>query len=326
MANLYPLKFEPIYKQKVWGGNKIKTILQHDYAPLPNCGEVWLVSGLAQQPSMVKNGFLKDNTLPELVEIYMADLVGEANYRNFGNEFPLLFKFINAEDFLSVQVHPNNRLAIDRHNALGKTELWYVLAADQGAQLISGLLPHTEKHHYLQHLQQKTLKDILNYQSAATGDVFFVPAGLVHAIGPGTLLAEIQQSSDSTYRIYDWDRLPVDGIPRQLHTDLALYAIQFDEPTHKSHPSVLANRPVLLQDSEFFTVSLFHLTHNLTLDYCENDSFVVYLCIEGGFELISAGHSEMVSTGEAILLPADTNEIQIIPSPECKFIETYIKA
>ncbi len=326
MSTLYPLKLKPIFKQKIWGGNKMASLLKQHYAPLNNCGELWLISGLEEQASVVTNGFLQGNTLPELLETYMTDLVGEKVYEKFGNEFPLLFKLINAEDFLSVQVHPNDALAMERHDSLGKTELWYVLDADSEAILISGFEPKTDSDAYLKHLKKNTLAEILHYDSVKAGDAFYVPAGLVHAVGPGILLAEIQQSSDITYRIYDWNRLDVAGLPRQLHTDLALDAINFGEPSHKSHPHPAGKGlPALVHDSEYFTVNLFELNKKLTLDYCEIDSFVAFVCTEGSFELNTDTTSDIVNAGEAILLPADTTEIELVPKPACKILETYIK-
>ena len=228
MNKLYPLKFKNIFKDKIWGGQKINTILGKDYTPLSNCGEMWVVSGVEGNQSIVENGFLAENELNEVVEIYMGDLVGEEVYEKYGNEFPVLIKFIDANDFLSIQVHPDDNLAKKRHAGNGKTEMWYIVEASPEAELISGFSKKVDKETYLEHLQNKTLKEILNFERVKAGDVFYMPAGRVHAIGPGILLAEIQQTSDITYRIYDWDRLGVDGSLRELHTDLALDAIDFE--------------------------------------------------------------------------------------------------
>ncbi|MEI6851931.1 MAG: type I phosphomannose isomerase catalytic subunit [Bacteroidota bacterium] len=326
MNELYPLKFKPVYKEKVWGGNKISSVLQHNYSPLPNCGEVWMVSGVEDNESVVTNGFLKSNTLSELVEVYMGDLVGDKVFEKFGNEFPLLFKFIDTQEYLSVQVHPDDELAMERHDSLGKTEMWYVLQADQGAQLISGFKKKMHKSDYLMHLKNKTLKEILNFEPVSGGDVFYIPAGHVHAIGPGILLAEIQQSSDVTYRIYDWDRFDAAGITRELHTDLALDAINFDiEGAYKARPAGAKNRPVLLQESEFFTVNMIDADISLNRECFQIDSFIVHLCIEGSYELTSFTGNVKVSNGQAVLIPASTDEYQIIPSPSCKILETYIQ-
>src|SRR3972149_1007896 len=199
MSHLYPLKFKPIFKDKIWGGDKIKTLLNKDFSPLPNCGESWEISGVQDEISVVSNGFLIGNNLQELIEIYMGDLVGDQVYQKYGIEFPLLIKFIDAHDDLSIQVHPNDKLAMQRHNAYGKTEMWYIIDADRGAKLISGFNTEVTKDAYIKHLENNTLNLILNYEEVKAGDVFFMPAGRVHAIGKGILLTEIQQTSDITY-------------------------------------------------------------------------------------------------------------------------------
>lgn len=325
MNELYPLKFKPIFKEKIWGGNKIYEILKQNFSPLPNCGELWAISGLETDPSMVTNGFLKGNYLNELLEVYMDDLVGEKVYEKHKEEFPLLFKFINSEDYLSVQVHPGDNLAMKRHQCSGKTEMWYVIAADDDAEMISGFTKKTNPDEYLSHLRDKSLKAILNVEKTRQGDVFFVPAGHVHAIGPGILLAEIQQSSDITYRIYDWDRFDPAGIQRELHTELALDAINFDEKeNYKMHPVVAKNRPVLIQKTDYFTVNLLDLDTKLERDFIEVDSFVAYLCTEGAFTLAYAGKSETIKMGESLLVPAYIKEFEIVPEKTCKILETYI--
>ena len=326
MNELYPLKFKPVYQEKVWGGNKIASVLHHNYAPLPNCGEVWMISGVEENESIVSNGFLKSNSLSELVEIYMGDLVGEKVYEKFGNAFPLLFKFIDTQDYLSVQVHPDDELAGARHGSLGKTEMWYVLQAEEGAQLISGFKTKIMRNEYLLHLKNKSLKEILNYEEVREGDVFYIAAGHVHAIGPGILLAEIQQSSDITYRIYDWDRFDVAGMQRELHTDMAIDAIDFETTgANKSRAAAAKNRPVLLQKSEFFTTNLLDVDINLNRECYQIDSFIAHLCIEGSYEVTTFSGSSKVTQGQAVLIPACIDEYQINPSPTCRVLETYIE-
>lgn len=325
MNELYPLKFKPIFKEKIWGGKKINEILKQDFSPLPNCGELWALSGIETEPSVVANGFLKGNALNELVEVYLGDLVGDAVYEKFGDEFPLLFKFINSEEYLSVQVHPGDELAMKRHQSLGKTEMWYVIAADENAELISGFNKKVDTNVYLKALQNNTLKDILKIQKVQAGDVFYIPAGNVHAIGPGILLAEIQQASDVTYRIFDWNRFDQAGMTRELHTELALDAINFDEqPQNIFHPGSSKNQVVTLQKSEYFTVNLLDLDRKVERDFFEIDSFVVYMCIEGAFTLSYSCVKEKINTGEALLVPATIKEFEIIPNDSCKLIETYI--
>ena len=217
MSRLYPLKFKPIFKDKIWGGDKIRSVMGLDYSPLQNCGEAWMLSGVEGNPSIVTNGYLAGNELNELLEVYMYDLVGDEIYENFGNEFPVLIKLIDANDWLSIQVHPDDELAAIRRIGRGKTEMWYVLGADENAQLISGFNQKLNQQTYLKHLEGKTLTDVMNYEKVSPGDVYFIPAGRVHALGPGVMLAEIQETSDTTYRIYDWDRTDDEGKSRELH-------------------------------------------------------------------------------------------------------------
>jgi len=294
---------------------------------LPNCGESWEISSVKGNVSVVANGFLKGNTLSEIIEIYMGDLVGEKVYEKFGVEFPLLIKYIDASDVLSIQVHPNNELAKERHNAYGKTEMWYVIQADKGAELISGFNRTIKKEEYLEHLENKTLKNILNVEKVKSGDVFFIPAGRVHAIGAGILLAEIQQTSDITYRIYDWDRLDNKGNLRELHTLLALDALDFKlckypQQVYKKQ----INEPVNIAECKYFTTNLLNLNLLLQKDYNNIDSFIIYLCLEGCFAINYGNNKkENVNTGETVLIPALIKELIIEPSPSAKILEVYIK-
>ena len=225
---LKPLKFRTIFKDKIWGGNKIKTILNKDFSPLPNCGETWEISGVEGNVSVVAEGEYAGKSLVELIDKYTDKLIGKKLYKKFHDQFPLLIKFIDANDDLSIQVHPDDKLARKRHNSFGKTEMWYVIQADPGAKLNAGFNRKVDKETYLHHLQNNTLEEILNFEEVRAGDVFFLPAGRVHYIGKGICLAEIQQTSDITYRIYDFDRRDDKGNLRELHTDLALDAIDFN--------------------------------------------------------------------------------------------------
>ncbi|MCH7524385.1 MAG: class I mannose-6-phosphate isomerase, partial [Bacteroidetes bacterium] len=224
---LYPLKFQPILKEKIWGGQKLKTLLnkQND---LPNIGESWEISDVDGDTSIVINGELKGKTLKELLELFKGDLIGEKNYKIFGNKFPLLIKFIDAKEDLSIQLHPNDELAAKRHNSFGKTEMWYVMQADVGSNLIIGFNKRITPETYLNYLEEKTLPKILNFDKVKEGDSYFIEVGRVHAIGAGVVLAEIQQTSDITYRVYDWDRVDDEGNSRDLHIDLAIDAIDIN--------------------------------------------------------------------------------------------------
>ena len=323
---LYPLKFKPIYKDKIWGGNKLKTILNKDFGALPNCGESWELSGVEGDVSVVANGFLEGNTLSEIIEIYMSDLLGEKVYEKFGIEFPLLIKFIDANDVLSIQVHPDDKLAVERHHAFGKTEMWYIIQADEGAELISGFNKTINKEIYLKHLEDKTLKNILNVEKVKSGNVFFIPAGRVHAIGSGILLAEIQQTSDVTYRIYDWDILDAQGNSRELHTELALGAINFEHcknprENYKANKNVSSN----VVECEYFTTNIIELDKPLQKDYNNIDSFVIYMCLEGNVSICYNEKIETLKIGETILIPAELKELTLQPIKNAKVLEVYIK-
>jgi mannose-6-phosphate isomerase len=225
--SLYPLQFTPIFKGYIWGGTRLITDLGKKTKMKP-CAESWEISSVPGNVSVVSNGFLKENNLQELIEVYMGDLVGDSIYERFGTEFPVLIKFIDALDDLSIQVHPDDRLAYERHGTNGKTEMWYVMESGRDSGLIVGFNQEMDREKYLKALNDKKLKDIMNFEKVAPGDVFFMPAGRVHAIGKDILLAEIQQTSDLTYRIYDWERVGADGNLREIHTELALDAIDYN--------------------------------------------------------------------------------------------------
>jgi len=326
MQKLYPLKFKPIFKDKVWGGQKIKTELGMDYGNLPNCGEVWVISGVEGNPSIAENGFLAGNELNELVGVFMGDLIGDRIYDQFGDEFPLLIKFIDASDWLSIQVHPDDKLANQRNLGNGKTEMWYVLGSDKNARLISGFNCEMNKETYLKHLENKTLKDILNFEKVKKGDVFFMPAGRVHAIGPGILLAEIQQTSDTTYRIYDWDRVDAAGMQRELHTEEALEAIDFGfHDEYKTKYTTKINHISKIIDDQKFSTNIIALDKILRKNFEELDSFVIYIGVEGTTSLKWNDGEVMVKPGEAVIKPAILNEIELIPDMASKLLEVYIK-
>ncbi|MCD4684274.1 MAG: class I mannose-6-phosphate isomerase, partial [Bacteroidales bacterium] len=322
MNKLYPLIFKPIFKEKIWGGQKIKTVLGKDFSPLPNCGEVWVLSGVENNQTVIENGFLVGNDLNEIVEVYMGDLLGDKIFQRFGNEFPILIKFIDANDWLSIQVHPDDGLAWKRHNSLGKTEMWYIFDAEKDAELISGFSTKLDKESYQKHLENKTLKSVMNFEKVKNGDVYYMPAGRVHALGPGILLAEIQQTSDVTYRIYDWDRIDEAGMMRDLHTEEALDALDFQVyDNYKTNYDPQLNKTVKLVESPYFTTNLIHLSKPIKKDYSELDSFVIYVCAEGKFELKNDDQKYSITKGEALLLPAILDQVEIYPSPETKILE-----
>ncbi|MFU8843582.1 MAG: type I phosphomannose isomerase catalytic subunit [Bacteroidales bacterium] len=326
MHELTPLKFKLVFKDKIWGGQRIRSVLGKDFSPLPNCGEMWVLSGVEGSQTEVAEGFLAGNELNELVEIYMGDLIGEKIYQKFGNEFPILVKFIDANDWLSIQVHPGDGLAMKRHGSSGKTEMWYILDAEKDSQIICGFSKEISKEGYRDHLKNKTLKSILNFEPVKKGDVYYMPAGRVHALGPGILLAEIQQTSDVTYRIYDWDRIDQAGMSRELHIEEALDAIDFE--VHDQYRSDYPDKPgqtVKVVESPYFTTNLINLSRPFSKDYSGLDSFVIYVCVEGRSQIFAGAFSEKLSAGEALLIPAVTENVKIDPSPDCRILEVYMK-
>jgi mannose-6-phosphate isomerase len=285
---LYPIKFKTIFKDKIWGGEKIKTYLGKDFSPLPNCGETWEVSGVKSDVSIIANGVLSGTSLADLLAKEKGNLIGKKNYERFGDEFPLLIKFIDANDYLSIQVHPNDELAEKRHHSKGKTEMWYVIQADEGSTLISGFNQEMDKETYLKKFNAGELIRILNKEEAKAGDVFFLPAGRVHTIGKGLLIAEIQQTSDITYRIYDFDRVDANGNKRELHVKEALDAIDFTyHKNYKTKYQPTLNQPVELVDCNYFTTNVLEYTKEVVKDYRNLDSFIIHVCLEGSYILKS---------------------------------------
>ena len=326
MSELYPFKFEPILKDKIWGGTRLREVLNKTAAS-SNCGESWEISAVQDNISVVANGYLAGNELQELVEVYMGDLVGDSIYDQFGIEFPLLIKFVDANDNLSIQVHPNDELAKQRHNAFGKTEMWYIVESDPGARLISGFNRELDEQVYLEHLKNNTLPDILNFEEAVPGDVFFVPSGRVHAIGPGILLAEIQQTSDITYRIYDWDRMDDQGKGRELHTELALEAIDYRHyDNYRTVYESMINQTSQVVDCPYFTTNVLQFDRQVEKDFNFIDSFVIYMCLEGAYDLRYADKETLnVARGETVLVPAVIKNIELVPREPSKILEVYIK-
>ena len=325
MSLLYPLKFKTIYKDKIWGGQKIKTYLHKDFGTLPNCGETWEISGVKSDVSIVADGELAGKSLAKLLEQFKDELVGKKVYAHFGNIFPLLIKFIDANEDLSIQVHPDDELAKKRHNSFGKTEMWYVIEADPGSTLIAGFNKELTQQEYLDKFNSGRLTDILNREDVKAGDVFFLPAGRVHTIGKGLLIAEIQQTSDITYRIYDFDRLDDKGNKRELHVDEALAAIDYKHyPEYKTSYTPLQNSPVKLVNCPYFTTNLLDYTEGTSKDYTGLDSFVVYVCVAGEFTVDYDRAQFPVKMGECILLPKSINKLELQTTSGFKILESYI--
>ena len=324
---MYPIKFEPILKQTLWGGDKIIPF-KHLNETLPNVGESWEVSAVEDSESVVANGVDKGYTLPEMVRKYKDELVGEANYARFGNKFPLLIKFIDAKLDLSIQVHPGDELAKKRHNSFGKNEMWYVIAADKGAKLISGFSEEITPKEYKDRVHNGTFAEVLQTCAIEPGDVFYVPAGRVHGIGAGAFVAEIQQTSDITYRIFDYNRKDKDGKSRELHTGQAMDAINFADvqDDFRTEYDRIQNEPVEMVASPYFTTSVYDMTEEITCDYSELDSFVIFICVEGTCRLTDDNRNEItLCAGETVLLPAAIQEVTIVPEGgSVKLLETYV--
>ncbi len=327
MSGLYPLKFKPIFQEKIWGGNRMKSLLNKDYGSLPNCGESWEISGVEGNISEVANGFLAGNNLQELVEIYMGDLVGDKVFKKFGVEFPLLIKFIDPADDLSVQVHPNDALSKKRHNAYGKTEMWYVVDAEGDALINSGFNQEVTKEKYLEYFSSGKLMDLLHFDKVFKGDVFFIPAGRVHAIGKGSLVAEIQQTSDVTYRIFDYNRKDANGNERELHVDLALDAIDFSyKEDYKTQYESEINSSSEIVSCEYFTTNILEFNRTIEKEYNQLDSFIIYMNLDGEFEVEFEEGTERICKGETILIPASLETYNLKPlSANVKTLEVYIK-
>ena len=323
---LYPLKFKPIYKDKIWGGNKIKTLLGKDFSPLANCGESWEISGIENDSNKITNGFLKGNTLNEILTVYMGDLVGEKIFDTYGEKFPLLIKFIDANDDLSVQVHPDDKLSAKLYGDNGKTEMWYILDTDENARINIGFNTPMSQEKLKKHIDAGTLEEVLHYVKPKPSDVFYIPAGKVHAIGKGVMLVEIQQSSDVTYRLYDYNRKDTDGKLRPLHIEEAYQAIDFANTNNE----VFSVKPENNQTQKILHTPYFH-TNILLFDqkvekiYADMDSFVIYICLEGSVHIQCDKNEEVISKGECVLMPAVIENAVLSPqNSPCKLLEVYL--
>ena len=325
MNRLYPMKFHPLLKEHLWGGEKLQKIFNINVKKQSRFGEAWLLSGMEGSETVVSNGWLADNDLSELTEIFMGDLVGDKVYETHENHFPLLFKVIDAHENLSVQVHPDDVLAQQRGLKNGKTEMWYIMEAEKDAELIAGFNKAINKESFEKLLTQNRLETVLNHEKIVSGDVFFMPAGRIHSIGKGILLAEIQQSSDTTYRIYDWNRTDNKGNSRQLHIAESLDAIDFQiQKDYKTHYSVEENKTSPVIHSPCFTTNILSANAPVRKNFSELDSFVVYLCVEGSFSVSYDGEITPIHTGELLLIPNIITELLIVPTPKTKVLEVFM--
>jgi mannose-6-phosphate isomerase len=322
MSKLYPLKFQPILIDKIWGGEKLSRYINKK-SESKALGESWEISAVPGDISIISNGSLQGTSLLEVLNQYPSELLGNHNFKRFGKKFPLLIKFIDAKRDLSIQLHPDDKLAKERHNSFGKTEMWYVIKADKESNLIIGFKDKLNQETYLKYLKDKKLPEILNFEKVKAGDTFFIEAGRVHAIGAGVLLAEIQQTSDVTYRVYDWDRVDHQGQARELHNDIAIDAIKFDlKNDFKVNYKETANESNEMVKCPFFTTNFLPVKSTLTKQNTF-DSFIIYICVDGKVEISTDDFSEIVSRGETILIPASIKDF-ILSSNNANLLEVYV--
>lgn len=304
---LYPLKFTPIFKERVWGGYKLCSILNKSINLNGKVGESWELSALDGDESVVVNGHLAGNTIRELIEIYMDELVGQKVFNQYAFEFPLLFKFLDADDDLSIQVHPSNEIALEKYNCLGKTEMWYIVDAEPEAKIYLGFKHEIDATICSELVREANLEQALQEYEVKPGDAFLVPAGTVHAIGKGILLAEIQQSSDITYRLYDYNRKDAKGNLRELHVEEALQALSFDY----NFSPVLKLKGEKLLENEIFNVNKISFSGKIIRNYSDLDSFVVLMCVEGAASLEWNTESIELKKGELVFLPAEIEQVEL---------------
>lgn len=320
---MQPIKFNPLLKSTIWGGDKIIPFKKLD-SKQENVGESWEISGVPDNETIVSDGPFKGRKLNDMVATLKDKLVGAANYKRFGDEFPLLIKFIDARQDLSIQVHPTDEIAKKQGKERGKTEMWYIMNSDEGAKLFSGLKTQITPEQYKEMVENDTICDALAQYTVKEGDCFFLPAGRIHAIGTGCFLAEIQQTSDVTYRIYDYGRKDKDGNCRQLHTREAAECINYNvEKNYRTEYLPKKNEGVNLVNCPYFNTAVYDLDEPMTLDYSELDSFVILIGMKGEGRITdNEGNETSLKAGETILIPATTQSLKV--EGTIKFLETYI--
>ena len=317
----YPLQFQPIFKDRIWGGTKLKTVLNK---PITSSitGESWELSTVDGDVSVIANGEFAGKSLTAVIDAFPNEVLGTQVFKIFGKQFPLLFKYLDAREDLSIQVHPNDQLASARHNSFGKTEMWYVLKADAGSSIIVGFKKDSNAAEYIENLNGKTLLSLLDTIPVEVGDVFFLETGTVHAIGAGLLIAEIQQTSDITYRLYDFDRVDADGNTRALHVDLALDAINYDKIDAKKSYQKHENTSNEMVDCNYFTTNYIPLSGLMKFEK-DGRSFHVYMCTEGDFTITQENVAYHYKKGDTILMPAAISIFEF--TGNASLLEIYIK-
>lgn len=325
---MYPIKFKPILKQHIWGGETLLEMKKGQHIRVDKnkvYGESWDVSGIDGDISVISNGFFKGNNLQEAIEVYMGEIVGESVFERYGLSFPLLLKTLHCKDRTSVQVHPDDDLAAERHDSCGKTEMWYVVSAEPGATLYIGFKdPKITREQYIDAVAQGTVADIIEPVSVKAGDAFLIPSGTVHSISGGVTLIEIQQPVDLTYRIFDWNRVDEKGNSRELHTAYAVDAIDFtsNAAACKKEYKARTNEAVEIVKCDYFTCNILSVEGTAERNLSSLDSFVLYYCTEGSAEIVTDDGNETIRKGEVVLIPADANEITI--SGRATLLEYYI--
>ncbi len=320
---MVPLKFQPLLKSTLWGGDKIIPF-KHLHSTQAQVGESWEVSGVKDMESVVDGGPYAGRKLNDMIHSFKGELVGQHNYERFGVEFPILVKLIDARDQLSIQVHPTDNMARKQGHTCGKTEMWYIMESEPGAHLLSGLNETITPQDYRRMVADKSITQAIARHEVSKGDVFFLPAGRIHSIGSGCFLVEIQQTSDVTYRIYDFDRTDNQGQRRQLHTSEAAQCIDYTvHDDYRTHYKPQANNRVNLVDCTYFTTNIINASKPVALNYEQLDSFVLLIAVGGkGAITDNEGNTVALNTGETVLIPATTQWIQT--SGRMRLLETYV--
>jgi mannose-6-phosphate isomerase len=318
--DIYPLQFEPILKERIWGGEKLNSVLNKPITS-KSTGESWEISTVEGDVSVISNGTLKGISLNEIIGNFPKEVLGTAVFEKFGKQFPLLFKYLDAKTDLSIQVHPNDELAKKRHNSFGKTEMWYIMQADKGSRIIVGFKNNSNAKEYVSHLENNTLLALLEEVKVKTGDVFFLETGTVHAIGAGLLVAEIQQTSDITYRLYDFDRVDSEGNKRELHVELALDAINYNKVETQKKYNKQENVSNEMVNCPYFTTNYLNIAGEINVSKSAT-SFTVYMCAEGEFQLEFNRVQYHYSKGDTVLIPAAMTDFNLLG--KATLLEIYI--
>jgi mannose-6-phosphate isomerase len=327
---LYPIRFTPLLKERIWGGKTLLANAKQGKAKKIDAtqpyGESWELSAVKGDESVVANGFLKRNNIEEIIEVYMGNLIGDKIYEKYGLTFPLLIKSLDCHDVLSVQVHPDDELAAERHNSYGKTEMWYIVDAEPGAFIYIGFnRKDITREEYIAAINEGRLPELLNKVEVKPGDTFFIPAGTIHALGKGVVVLEIQQTSDVTYRVYDWERVDDNGNPRELHTALAVDAIDFASDKDKCimHYEPKKNTSTQMVKCDYFTTNIVELEGSTERELESIDSFVLYICAEGEADVCMGDNKEHLEPFDLVMIPAEADSVKLCGN--AKLLEVYIE-